>query len=538
MSISNQDISDIENTIEKVKSTSIRSLKDHHESLVLFLFALFFTLTSCIYYLTTMLTISNPGLTLDDSWIHIQFSYVLFKGTPWEYSPGYPSTGSTSPLWSVLLSPIFFFTSTQYGIVWATYLISTTLFIGSTYLVGRLVTNYVKGVTIGVVAMLSFVMIPRNTWLMLSGMETPLFVFILLLSILFLDHEDEKYDLLLGALAGLAFLSRPEGIIIALCIPVRFAILGYRRKIDRTRVGLFMLSGVFAFLVVSPWILHCLMTTGYPLPDTFYAKVHPPLPYEIAAWDSWWTQFTHEMPYLIIGIFMGVILVAKGKPFPWIIPLALTILYRVTTPYAALINNARYLVPVFDLFLIAAITVGALIIKSIISKVIRFLDDVTANAICALLLVIIFIIPMTPHYIWQATHYGKAAGNINDMQVHLGHWLNENTPPDAVFATHDAGALRFFSNRTMIDLAGLVSPDILHGNMTNTEKIQYLHDHGCNYFVFFDVLFRFWSIYLPYNSYQKIYTVHLEDNVICGRDTMSVFRIYWELTPYSQVTNP
>ena len=84
---------------------------------MLLLFAVVVTLVSCTYYLTTMLPISDPGLTLDDSWIHVQFARTVFEGNPWEYSPGIPSTGSTSPLWSVILSSIFFFTNEQFGIV-------------------------------------------------------------------------------------------------------------------------------------------------------------------------------------------------------------------------------------------------------------------------------------------------------------------------------------------------------------------------------------------------------------------------------------
>jgi hypothetical protein len=124
-------------------------------------------------------------------------------------------------------------------------------------------------------------------------------------------------------------------------------------------------------------------------------------------------------------------------------------------------------------------------------------------------------------------------GNINDMQVHIGYWLAENTPPDAIFATHDVGALRFFSGRVMIDIVGLVSPDIVHGNMTDQETLQYLYEHGCDYFVFFDDIFLWWAQYFPLNATSKIYTVTLAENVISGRETMSVYHIDWELTNFT-----
>ncbi len=515
----------------KPKWLLIRFIKRYQEDLMLFTFAFIVTISCCIYYLSTMLTISNPGFALDDSWIHIQFAHTIFEGIPWEYSPGYPSTGSTSPLWSVILASIFFFTSDQFGIVWGTYIISSAFFVGCTYFAGRIVTNYLEHPGWGFLTMIAFVIIPRNAWLMLSGMETPLFVFILLLSIWILDKEEMKYDLLIGVIAGFAYLSRPEGIVVALCIPIRFIMITMRGKSDLKRLGLFILSGVFAVIIVAPWVVYCLTTTGFPLPDTFYAKVHTPIEFEIECWDFHWITFVTQMPHIPVAVFLGVILIVKGKPFAWLLPVALTILYRLFTPYAALINNARYLVPIFDLFIVVAIASSVILFKLILIKILEMKDSLSLNLLGIFLFALIIINPMLPHYVWQTTNYGKAVGNINDMQVHLGYWLDANTPPDAVFATHDAGALRFFSGRTMIDLAGLVSPDINHGNMTNYEIMQYLYDSGCNYIVFFDELFVVWAHIIPL-AYSKIYSVFLADNVVCGRDTMSVYQIFWEYTEF------
>ncbi|MFX0108010.1 MAG: hypothetical protein ACFE7R_06990 [Candidatus Hodarchaeota archaeon] len=149
----------------------------------------------------------------------------------------------------------------------------------------------------------------------------------------------------------------------------------------------------------------------------------------------------------------------------------------------------------------------------------------------ALAIIVFLLVPTSVHYTIQADIFGNAIKNINEQQVHIGQWLAENTPEDAVFAIHDAGALRFFSNRTVIDLAGLVSPDIIHGNMTVRETLEYLHNHSCNYFVFFDELFEFWGALLGGN-YVQLYTIYLPDNIISGRDTMSVFLIDWEGAGY------
>jgi hypothetical protein len=490
---------------------------------------------SSIVYLSVMFSYTTPGFTIDDSWIHLQFARTIFEGTPWEYSPGYPSTGSTSPLWSLILSTVFYFSSETSVQVVGVIIISLVFFVADTFLVGKIVQGYTDGTTWGVVASVLFVFFPRNTWLMLSGMETPLFMFVLLLAIYLLDRKEKKYDLLLGVVAGLAYLSRPEGAIVALCIPIRYLILGYRKELDRSRVVTLFLSGVFALAVVSPWLLHCYNTTGYLLPDTFYAKVHPPTADDIAAWDFWWSLFIVRTPFIVVGVFPGIVLLAKGKPYPWLLPVALTVMYRLSTPYASLINNCRYLVPVFGLLVIPAVVAMAYFLRIIFTGIVGIRDDLDLSLLLAVCVTLLLVAPLIPEYQAQSVYYGKAVRTVNDLHVNIGHWMAENTPEDAVFATHDAGAVRFISNRTMIDLAGLVSPDIIHGNMTPQQTLIYLREHGCNYFVYFNAWFTYWTYFLPYGSYEMLYTVHIPEDIHVGggRPDMSVYQIHWELTPYA-----
>jgi hypothetical protein len=505
------------------------------DPVILFIAASIATTISCVFYFVTMLGLGNPGFTLDDSWIHLQFARTIFEGTPWEYSPGYPSTGSTSPLWSLILSPIFLFSTDTILVVWGVLIISMVLFIACSFLVGYIIHSYTEHVVWGVVGIVAFVILPRNTWLMLSGMETPLFMLVLLIAIYFLDREDKKSDYALGCIAGIAYLSRPEGVIIAVVlIPLRFLMLGHKRQIDRRRVLSLFVSGLIALVIVSPWIFHCLNVTGYPLPDTFYAKVHPPTPGEWEAWDIWWNLFVMEMNFLLFGFAAGAYLILRGKPFPWILALALTILYRLSTPYASLINNARYLVPIFDLFLIAAIVFSAWLTKVLLVRILNLRNLFEARYLSVIIVLLVFVTPMIPSYIIQAEYYTKSVRTINDMHVGLGTWMAENTPEDAVFATHDAGAIRYISGRRMIDIAGLLSPDIIHGNMTARETLSYLRQQGCNYFVFFDELFGWWELHLPWNAVETLYTIHIPPEIYAsaGRDTMSVFRIYWEYTTY------
>lgn len=487
------------------------------------------TTLSVVQYILTLLHWTQPGLSLDDSWIHLQFARTIYEGTPWEYSPGYPSTGSTSPLWSVILSSLFFFTQDPIQLIWGVYFISSIFYVACTFLVGRLLWSYTQRDHVSIIGMVGFVMVPRNTWLMLSGMETPLFMFMLLLAIFLLERDGLRIDIVLGLVCGLAFLSRPEGfLLILVCVPLRFLTLLVQHKMNLRRLGSFLLLGVIAGLIILPWILYCLSVTGLPLPDTFYAKVHVPTEEDIATWNYWWNFFVLQMPHIAIGAIVGLVLVAKRAPYCWLLAVSLTILYRITLPYLSLINNARYLVPIFDLLMVAAIGGLAIIMERVIKHNLKVERALSIELLVGVVLILLLIIPITESYLYQADFYGNSVKNINEQQVVIGKWLYENTPEDAVLAIHDAGAIRFFSNRTVIDLAGLVSPDIIHGNMSSLQILIYLRDHGCEYFVFFNELMHRWLQLMP-DAVTILYTVHLNDNVISGRDTMSVYYVNWTL---------
>ena len=60
-----------------------------------------------------------------------------------------------------------------------------------------------------------------------------------------------------------------------------------------------------------------------------------------------------------------------------------------------------------------------------------------------------------------AQAYGWGVQNINAMQVRLGQWVAAETPPDALIALNDLGALTYFGERRVIDLIGLATPEIL-----------------------------------------------------------------------------
>jgi hypothetical protein len=69
--------------------------------------------------------------------------------------------------------------------------------------------------------------------------------------------------------------------------------------------------------------------------------------------------------------------------------------------------------------------------------------------------------------------------------VTTAYWLAANTPEDALIAAHDIGAIGYFTERPLLDLAGLVTPDVIPFIRNESRLGAYLDDQGADYLVTF-----------------------------------------------------
>ena len=74
--------------------------------------------------------------------------------------------------------------------------------------------------------------------------------------------------------------------------------------------------------------------------------------------------------------------------------------------------------------------------------------------------------------------------------MELGRWVAATLPKDEVIAVNDAGALRYFGNRTTIDLLGLNNHRLLHRDPALGESpLQAL---GVRYLIVFPEIYKAW----------------------------------------------
>jgi 4-amino-4-deoxy-L-arabinose transferase-like glycosyltransferase len=215
------------------------------------------------------------GLTLDDAWIHQTYARNLARGQWFTYTGDRASSGSTSPIWTMLLSvghllgldPVNW--SMLLGALFHILTAAMVYFLSLLYFGDRWLAAWSA-----VLTALEWHLV----WAALSGMETTLFVAFSLLY-LYLIQTQWARIWLMGLLGGLLFLVRPEG---ALLIAIAgLKVLWTYRQDWRRALKSLVLMGLAFLLVISPILIFNSIVSGRPLPGTFRSK--------FAQWIAPWT---------------------------------------------------------------------------------------------------------------------------------------------------------------------------------------------------------------------------------------------------------
>ncbi|HLW03170.1 MAG TPA: hypothetical protein VKT82_31275 [Ktedonobacterales bacterium] len=431
------------------------------------------------------------GFPLDDAWIHQDFARTLAQHGVFAYAPGRGGAGSTSPLWVLLLLPAQLVPGgAPLWLVmgWADAL-GTLAFFGTAWSTSALAELWLADVderlralgalVAGIAALAEW----HLTWAALSGMETILFVFLSVL--LLLGVSRAWHPAWLGALAALLTTTRPEGIVLALLVAVYLALQSsaHLKPTSQHWRAVLVYLGVYALGLIPLLVLNE-VASGSLLPSTFYAK------------GVYYALGTGELTRLV-GYALGVLgfvgsspLVALGLPgaayalwlarrdvrcgtqwlaLGWVV--ALIGVYAIHLP--VVYQNGRYLMPILPV-LLALGGAGSL----------RFVSRTDFRLLPGVLLVLALALGVLS-IVRGAGIYAANVRYINGYQVETALWLRANTAPDALVATHDIGAIGYFSGRQVIDLGGLTQPEIVPLLNDQQALIAYLQRAHVDYVVMF-----------------------------------------------------
>jgi hypothetical protein len=435
-------------------------------------------IVSLAAYLTYSAVTYRVGFPLDDAWIHQTYARNLAQFGQWAFIPGQPSGGSTSPLWSILLALGYLLHLSPY--IW-TYFLGWAAMAG----LGILAEGSLRKITpayrpklpwVGAV----FVFEWHLTWAAGSGMETLLYALVIAILLYTLLVGGQRWGLY-GLLVGAAVWVRPDGVSLLgpLILTIWIGASGWR---DKLRATLIVAAGFLVFFL--PYLGFNRVIAGSWWPNTYYAKQAE---YAALLQIPFVTRYLQELLLPLIGVgallLPGVVLfVWNGlkrrslqflPPLLWLLGYLGLYAWRLPVTY----QHGRYILPAMPIFFfLGCAGFVEFLVRLPKLRMAWVLSRVWAISLASL--VVIF---------WGlgARAYATDVATVETEMVNTAQWVAANTAPGSLVAAHDIGAMGFFGQRDMVDLAGLISPDLIPIIRDEPGLAAYLKQKHVNYLVVF-----------------------------------------------------
>jgi len=421
-----------------------------------------------------------PAFPLDDAWIHLNYARNLALHGAFTYFPGdHSSAGSTAPLFTLLEAIGFRITRNEFAIALVIGLLAQLSFLIT---LARWARQRIGHAGWAALAVAMVALDGRFGILAASGMETSLFLALIAAAFSAWSRGEAPRA---AAVIGLAVWVRPEALILAGVFAID-ALLE-RRAPRRAGAGIAILLAL-----VAGYAFFNRATGGVFLPNTLAAKAayYAGRPFFQFLFDDVAGTFAAGWLLLIpFAIFQAVRELprilrprAASPPGPdppfdatsmraevgWAI--ALPLAYGLVLPFSHRFN--RYLLPALPAVAIAGVAGLRVAVASATWKQRAVVWRLVATGAAIVLLGAQWL-----YFGSSPAEYVRVSRYQLARHVRTGRWLAEHTPPDAVIATHDVGAIGYYSNRRIVDMAGLITPEVVP------------HLHKPDYFPFLDSLF-------------------------------------------------
>ena len=474
----------------------------------------------------------TPGFPLDDAWIHAQFARNLATGRGFTYTGPQWVSGSTAPLWTVLLALGYTIT---HNIVPAAKVLGVSLQLATAWSAGRLVCWLTDSRLAGGIATIAVGSLPIMVWGAVSGMEVGLAACLVtggLLCYLRGVARDRPAAIVPGVgLLALGALARPENLAVLAIVLVDLATRSSQPRRYAARLALAVLA---AAAILTPAVLLSYSTIGRALPTTFYAKSGPGLfralqNHDVAVARRALTVFAPEAMRQFV-----IVLRAEIGPAAWLLPVAalilvirtrerrataLLLLLLVAMPYAigAMMpqrlkpDNVRY---VGQLVVLAATVLSALMLVAAR----RSLPVVVSVAA-------ILVASVAFRTVAEAPLFALSVKNINELQVALGRWMFEHLPGESTVAANDVGAIAYFSHLRILDIEGLVTPEALPYRSRPGRGLAFVSDTHPDFIAIFPNWYP--EVVARSDLFRTIHEVRVDDNIAAGGNTLVVLSTPW-----------
>jgi hypothetical protein len=326
-------------------------------------------------------------------------------------------------------------------------------------------------------------------------------------------------------------LTRPEGILLGGIVALLMLIT--RPQGNLQRVIIWGIGAAVGFAVaMSPYLWLNLQLTGGLLPNTANAKFvqfasHRTLSYAYRIYALALNILNGGQLLLLPGVVFYIIRMIQQEKWRntlyYLLPLwwslALILLYAERLPFWE--QHGRYVIPALP----ALIVMGVVGMVWLLRRSQRAFLTRTAARVLALSTLMLFVI----FALWGVQIYSVDVAIIDSEMVTGAKWIGDNLPQDELLAIHDIGAVGYFAPRPMVDVAGLISPEVIPLIGHPDAMWDYLERNGATYFFGFPDQIPGDNPNDPRLCF--VYSTEAKITHDVGRpDNMTLYRIAWDAT--------
>jgi arabinofuranosyltransferase len=408
---------------------------------------------------------------IDDAMISMRYAWNLSHGSGLVWNPGEYVEGYTNPLMTLLMSlPSLVFD--KVNAVLTIQVLGIVFMLVNAFLIMSIAKHLVAVqehyrrlfLVLSFLCALSYY--PLAYWT-LMGMETGLLSVLLSLGVLaalrYAAYQRPAQGMLLSVSLGLAFLTRPDTVVLA--VPIFVYAIVAARKSERRPSLYFLLAmlGLYASFVAGQELFRWYYY-GEWLPNTYTLKVsNIPLSSRIENGIKFVTPFLKELSALLIVVVAGLVFAFRRDKLLLVSIFVALVCYQVWAGGDVSINW-RLLSPAVPIMLVLGVHGIFLALQYLVSGAwvgrgyfLRTPSSLRWHVpgILACLLVLVMLLSVNLRFLPEIAMLRDFTDvRVNEERVNIAIAVERFTEPDATVGVFDAGAIPYYTGRPAIDFLG------------------------------------------------------------------------------------